>query len=114
MKHDVIYRRDPDGTPVVGVKLTNRPARAWVNRADFEAVVGAIGLAPWFSHATGKGREYVRVSPAPKCGPVSVSRLIAAAQSGSSVHLRDRDHLNLRARNLFVRSESSPSSDAHG
>ena len=103
MRHDLIYRRDPDGTPVVGVKLTNRPVRAWVNRADFDAVVRAIGVTPWFSHRTGKGREYVRVSPAPKCGPVTVARLIVGVERGRWVCLKDRDHLNLRATNLDVR-----------
>lgn len=104
MRHDVIYRRDPSGAAVAGVKLTNASARVWLFREDFEALVALLGPRAWFLRSNGKGRKYPAVTVPPK-NPVTLARLIAGnAALRTAIRYRDGDSLNLRRSNLQTNS----------
>lgn len=107
MRHDVIYRRDPSGAAVAGVKLTNANTRVWLYREDFEALVALLGPRAWFLRDNGKGRKYPAVTVPPK-NPVTLARLIAgnAARGTVTRHL-DGDTLNLRRSNLLTKGGES-------
>lgn len=82
----------------IGVLLSNRPDRVWLDRADYERIVAAHGHRAW---TWVKDARYVRVRPAPTEN-VPVARLVLESDGSGFVHFTDGDRLNLRRKNLSV------------
>jgi hypothetical protein len=91
--HDTITEGD-----AIGVLLSNRPARVWLDRADYDRIVAAYGTRAW---AWVETTRYVRIRPS-RTENVPVARLVLESEGSGFVHFGDGDRLNLRRRNLSI------------
>lgn len=91
--HDTITEGD-----TIGVLLSNRPDRVWLDRADYDRIVAMHQHRAW---TWVKALRYVRVRPA-KGKDVPVARLVLESDGTGFVHFADSDRLNLRRRSLSV------------
>ena len=82
----------------IGVLLSNRPARVWLDRADYDRIVAAYGTRAW---AWVEATRYVRIRPS-RTEDVPVARLVLESEGSGYVHFGDGDRLNLRRRNLSI------------
>lgn len=82
----------------IGVLLSNRPARVWLDRADYDRIVAAYGTRAW---AWVEATRYVRIRPS-RTEDVPVARLVLENEGRGYVHFGDGDRLNLRRRNLSI------------
>ncbi|MFY9294994.1 MAG: hypothetical protein WAP03_30575 [Methylorubrum rhodinum] len=92
-RHDTITEGD-----AIGVLLSNRPDRVWLDRADYERIVAAYGHRAW---TWVKAARYVRIRPAPTEN-VPAARLVLESDGTGFIHFADGDRLNLRRKNLSV------------
>lgn len=91
--HDTINDGD-----AIGVLLSNRPDRVWLDRDDYDRILAAHGHRAW---TWVKASRYVRVRPS-KTENVPVARLVLESDGTGFVHFTDGDRLNLRRKNLSV------------
>ena len=91
--HDTITVGD-----AIGVLLSNRPDRVWLDRADYDRIVAAHGHRAW---NWVKAARYVRIRPS-KCEDVPLARLVLESDGSGFIHFGDNDRLNLRRTNLTV------------
>lgn len=82
----------------IGVLLSNRPARVWLDRADYDRIVAAYGTRAW---AWVEPTRYVRIRPS-RSENVPVARLVLESDGSGFVHFEDGDRLNLRRKNLSI------------
>lgn len=100
--HSLVHATDARGRQIVGVRLTNADAPAWLDRADYERIVADFGTPTWRLTPNGKGQFYVRFKqPGRNNHSVSVARLVAGDFERTGVRYRDGDPLNLCGRNLY-------------
>jgi hypothetical protein len=93
--HDTIEARDG----AIGVLLSNRPERVWVDRADYERIVARFRTRKWtWVEAT----HYVRLRTS-QTKDVPVARLVLDSDAKGRVWFADGDRLNLRRSNLSVK-----------
>jgi hypothetical protein len=97
--HDIITERG-----AVGVLLSNRPARVWVDQAHFDRIVKAHGNRAW---AWIEASRYVKLNVG-HIASVSVARLVVG-EGGYFVRYHDGDRLNLRRANLSTEEPVRPS-----
>lgn len=91
--HDTITEGD-----AIGVLLSNRPARVWLDRADYDRIVAAYGTRAW---AWVEATRYVRLRPS-RTEDVPVARLVLENDGSGYVHFEDGDRLNLRRKNVSI------------
>lgn len=91
--HDTITEGD-----AIGVLLSNRPARVWLDRVDYDRIVAAYGTRAW---AWVEATRYVRIRPS-RTENLPVARLVLESDGNGYVHFGDGDRLNLRRRNLSI------------
>lgn len=82
----------------IGVLLSNRPERVWLDRADYDRIVTAHGHRAW---SWVEASRYVRIRPT-KSENEPVARLVLESDGTGFIHFSDGDRLNLRRRNLSV------------
>lgn len=87
----------------VGVLLSNRPARVWVDQADFDRIVKAHGNRTW---AWVQAAKYVKLK-VDQTVSVPVARLVVG-EGGRFIRYADGDRLNLRRANLTVEEAVRP------
>lgn len=88
--HDIITEGG-----AVGVLLSNRPTRVWVDQADFDSIVKTYGNRVWAWIELGR---FVKLYTGPG-SYVSVARLVVGP-GGYFIRYADGDRLNLRRANL--------------
>jgi hypothetical protein len=93
--HDILTEGD-----AIGVLLSNRPERVWVDRADYERIIAAKGVRAWSWHETG---SFVRIAGRAE-RDTPVARLVLEVGKGGTVHFADGDRLNLRRANVSIGS----------
>ena len=91
--HDTITEGD-----AVGVLLSNRPERVWLDRNDYERIVAMHRHRAWSWVATGR---YVRIRPS-KEDSAPLARLVMESDGTGCVRFADGDRLNLRRSNLSI------------
>lgn len=91
--HDTITEGD-----AIGVLLSNRPARVWLDRADYDRIVASYGTRAW---AWVEATRYVRIRPS-RTENLPVARLVLENDGSGFVHFGDSDRLNLRRNNLSI------------
>lgn len=96
--HDIITEGG-----AVGVLLSNRPARVWIDRADFDRIVKAHGNRAW---AWIEAARYVKLNVG-HMASVSVARLVVG-NGDRFIRYADGDHLNLRRENLSTEKPVRP------
>lgn len=88
----------------VGVLLSNRPARVWIDRTDFDRIVKAHGNRSWsWIEAT----RYVSLKVDQKRS-VPIARLVVGS-GDRFIRYADGDRLNLRRENLSTEKPARPS-----
>ena len=97
--HDTIT----DGKGAVGVLLSNRPWRCWVDQVTFDRIVEKHGHRSW---SWIEAAQYVRIRPDGRTG-VPLARLIVG-EGGRFIRFKDGDRLNLRRTNLKVEEPVRP------
>lgn len=97
--HDTIM----DGKGAVGVLLSNRPWRVWIDLADFTGIVEKHGNRSW---SWIEAARYVRIRPDGRTG-VPLARLVVG-EGGRFIRFKDGDRLNLRRANLKVEEAVRP------
>lgn len=85
----------------IGVLLSNRTERVWLDRADYDRIVAAYGTRGWVWVSTAR---YVRLRPSP-CEDVPVARLVLESDGSGFVRYSDGDRLNLRRENLSIQAQ---------
>lgn len=85
----------------IGVLLSNRPDRVWLDRADYARLITAYGTRAWVWVNTAR---YVRVRPSAS-EDVPVARAVLESDGGGFVHYADGDRLNLRRENLSIQPQ---------
>lgn len=100
--HDTITEGD-----VIGVRLSNRDGRAWVDLVDYQRIVATHGAIRWFWHDK-LGSVVLRDRPR-HC--ISVARLILGEEAKGFVQYGGQDRLNLRRVNLSVDATKRPRRD---
>ena len=96
--HDIITEGG-----AVGVLLSNRPGRVWIDRADFDRIVKAHGNRSWsWIEAT----RYVSLKVDQKRS-VSIARLVVG-NDDRFIRYADGDRLNLRRENLSTEKPVRP------
>lgn len=93
--HDTITEGE-----AIGVLLSNRPARVWLDRADYDRIVATYGTRAW---AWVEATRYVRIRPS-RAEDVPVARLVLESEGSGYVHFGDGDRLNLRRKNVSIQS----------
>lgn len=96
--HDIITQGG-----AVGVLLSNRPWRCWVDQADFTGIIEKHGNRSW---SWIEAAQYVRIRPDGRTG-VPLARLIVG-EGGRFIRFKDGDRLNLRRANLKVEEAVRP------
>lgn len=96
--HDIITEGG-----AVGVLLSNRAARVWVDQADFARIVSEHGNRTW---AWVEAARYVKLKIDQKVS-VSVARLVVG-EAGRFIRYADGDRLNLRRENLTTEEPVQP------
>ena len=96
--HDIITQGG-----AVGVLLSNRPARVWVDLVDFTGIVEKYGNRSW---SWIEAAQYVRLRPDGRTG-MPLARLIVG-EKGRFIRFKDGDRLNLRRANLRVEEAVRP------
>lgn len=96
--HDIIIQGG-----AVGVLLSNRPERVWVDLADFTGIIEKYGNRSW---AWIEAAQYVRLRPDGRTG-MPLARLIVG-EKGRFIRFKDGDRLNLRRVNLKVEEAVRP------
>lgn len=96
--HDIIT----EGV-AVGVLLSNRPARAWIDRADFERIVKTHGNRGWLWV---EAARYVKLRTY-EGADVPIARLVVG-DAGHFIRYADGDRLNLRRKNLSTEEPVRP------
>ncbi|ACK84883.1 hypothetical protein Mchl_4084 [Methylorubrum extorquens CM4] len=91
--HDTITEGD-----AIGVLLSNRPARVWLDRADYERIIAAYGTRAW---AWVEAARYVCIRPS-RTENSPVARLVLENDGSGFVYFVDGDRLNLRRKNLSI------------
>lgn len=106
-KPGTVQKRPPHDTVTeggaVGVLLSNRPARVWVDQADFIRIVKAHGNRTW---AWVEAAQYVKLK-VDQTVSVSVARLVVG-EGGRFIRYADGDRLNLRRANLNAQDAMMP------
>src|SRR4051795_8100199 len=90
--HDIIEA--PDGA--IGVMLSNRPERVWLDRADYDRIVARFRTRKW---AWIEATSYVRLRASPT-KDFPVARLVLDSDAKGRVWFADADRLNMRRSNL--------------
>lgn len=103
-EHDLIEITDYDGTPVVGVKLSNiktRDARVYLHKTDYEKIVAKYGIRALRLHGYEGRGGYVEM-----CGARNkIISLLPEIAGKKHCRLRDNNPLNLRRSNIALPTE---------
>src|SRR5690348_15661818 len=104
-----IFTVDADGQELAHVALSNTDERVVMYADDFRRLMDAGFSSRWNFSSDRCGNAYPVMWASTVEGVrrgVAVARLIANAQRGERIHMRDGNSLNLRRENLH--SESGP------
>jgi hypothetical protein len=103
--HDPVYSTDPDGTPIVGVRISNittREERAWLYVEDYRTFVARHGLCKWQLHGYQSRGGYVETYKAGSGRENKKTLSVAHQITGTRpTRYKDKNPLNLRRPNLI-------------